>query len=59
VTPGAIIPARELLAEMLLETGHPADALAEVEQDLATSPNRKNALLLRARAQTRVAALQK
>jgi hypothetical protein len=59
VTPGAIIPARELLAEMLLETGRPADALAEVELDLATSPNRKNALLLRARAQTRLAALQK
>lgn len=59
VTPGAIIPARELLAEMLLETGRPADALAEVELDLATSPNRKNALLLRARAQTGLAALQK
>jgi hypothetical protein len=59
VTPGAIIPARELLAEMLLEEGRPADALAEVELDLATSPNRKNALSLRSKAQTRVAALQK
>lgn len=59
VTPGAIIPARELLAEMLLETGHPQDALTEVDRDLATSPNRRNALWLRGRAQAQVAAVKK
>lgn len=59
VTPGAIVPARELLADMLLEDGRPADAVAELERDLATSPNRKNALWLQRRAQTKRAALQK
>lgn len=52
VTPGAIVPARELLAEMLLEAGRPADALAEIDRDLATAPNRRNALWVRGRAQT-------
>ena len=55
VTPGAIVPARELLAEMLLELGRPADALAEVDRALTTAPNRHNALWLRTQAQTRVA----
>ena len=55
VTPGAIVPARELLAEMLLEIGRPADALAEIDRDLASVPNRKNALWLKSRAQTRIA----
>jgi len=59
VTPGAIVPARELLAEMLLEAGRPADALAEVDRDLATAPNRRNALWLKGRAQTQIAAMQK
>ena len=40
VTPGAVVPARELLADLLLETGHPADALREYEATLATDPNR-------------------
>jgi hypothetical protein len=56
VTPGAIVPARELLAEMLLEVGRPADALAEIDRDLVAAPNRKNALWLKSQAQTRVAA---
>ena len=56
VTPGAIIPARELLADMMLEMGKPQDALVEIDRDLATSPNRRNALAMRARAQTQVAA---
>ena len=59
VTPGAIVPARELLAEFLLETGRPAEALTEIDRDLASAPNRKNALWLRARAQNQVAGLQK
>jgi tetratricopeptide (TPR) repeat protein len=46
VTPGAILPARELLAEMLLELGKPEDALAEVKRVVRDAPNRKNALAL-------------
>lgn len=40
VTPGAIVPARELLAEMLLEVKRPADALIEFEATLEDAPNR-------------------
>ena len=42
VTPGAILPARELLADMLLETNEPALAKAEFEKSLAIAPNRKH-----------------
>jgi tetratricopeptide (TPR) repeat protein len=42
VTPGAILPARELLAEMLLELGKPADALAEAQRAMRDAPNRHN-----------------
>ncbi len=44
VTPGEIIPARELLADMLLQMNRPAEALAAYEADLTTHPNRFNAL---------------
>lgn len=44
VTPGAIIPARELLGDMLMESGKPADAMAEYERVLEISPNRFNSL---------------
>jgi hypothetical protein len=40
VTPGAILPARELFGDLLLELGRPADALKEYESSLQTSPNR-------------------
>ena len=40
VTPGPIKPARELLGEMLLEAGKPADALAAFEQTMKKEPNR-------------------
>ena len=59
VTPGAIIPARELLAEMLLESGRPADALKEIDLDLATAPNRKNALMLKNKARAALTALER
>ncbi|HSP15318.1 MAG TPA: hypothetical protein VLV78_11250 [Thermoanaerobaculia bacterium] len=59
VTPGAIIPARELLADMLLETGHPSDALTEIDAAISVAPNRRNALILRKRAQTEMAELKK
>ena len=44
VTPGAIVPARELLGEMLLESKQPAEALVAFEATLRTAPNRFNAL---------------
>ena len=50
VTPGPVIPARELLADLLLEHGQPAEALAEVERVLTVSPRRFSATLLAARA---------
>ena len=40
VTPGPLAPARELLADMLLEMKQPADALKEYEATLAKEPNR-------------------
>ncbi|MDB5208911.1 MAG: hypothetical protein JWR72_3986 [Flavisolibacter sp.] len=44
VTPGEVIPARELLAEMLLEIGRSAAALEAFEQNLKSHPGRLNAL---------------
>jgi hypothetical protein len=44
VTPGVILPARELLGEMLLELKQPDLALVEFEATLRTAPNRFNAL---------------
>lgn len=44
VTPGAVTPAREMLAELLLLEKQPAAALTEYEAVLATAPNRFNAL---------------
>jgi tetratricopeptide (TPR) repeat protein len=44
VTPGAITPAREMLAELLLMERHPKESLAEYEAALKTAPNRFNAL---------------
>jgi len=40
VTPGRIVPARELLGEMLLELKQPALALTEFEASQAREPNR-------------------
>jgi len=50
VTPGAILPARELLGDMLLEMGRPEDALVEYEASLVIAPNRFNGLYGAARA---------
>jgi hypothetical protein len=52
VTPGALIPARELLAELLLETGKPAEAMTELKQVLHDAPGRRNALAMVTRAET-------
>src|SRR5258705_4103001 len=44
VTPGEVIPARELLAEMLLEMNKPGLAFENFELDLKRHPNRFNGL---------------
>ena len=51
VTPGAIIPARELLAEMLLDSGRRDEALAEAQRVLKEAPNRRNTMQLAAKAE--------
>jgi len=50
VTPGEIIPARELLGDMLLALGQPAEALSTYEAEFARSPNRFNGLYGAAKA---------
>ncbi len=50
VTPGAILPAREQLGELLLELKQPAAALQEFETSLRSAPNRFNGLYGAARA---------
>lgn len=52
VTPGTILPPRELLADLLLELGKPAEALQHYEAALAQAPNRFNGLAGAARAAT-------
>jgi len=44
VTPGAVVPARELLGEMLLEAKQPELALAAFEASLQLTPGRYNSL---------------
>jgi tetratricopeptide (TPR) repeat protein len=44
VTPGEVLPAREMLGDMLLLAGQPAKALAAYEAELAKHPNRFNAI---------------
>jgi tetratricopeptide (TPR) repeat protein len=44
VTPGAILPAREQLGELLLQAGRPAEALAAFEQSLERAPRRFHSL---------------
>lgn len=44
VTPGEVLPARELLADMLLQSNRPAEAFKAYEEDLKKHPNRFNSL---------------
>ncbi|MES1159926.1 MAG: hypothetical protein ABUM51_04150, partial [Bacteroidota bacterium] len=44
VTPGEVIPARELLGDMYLQMGYYAKALEAYKEDLRTHPNRFNGL---------------
>lgn len=50
VTPGAILPAREQLGELLLELKQPAEALREFETSLQSAPERFNGVYGAARA---------
>jgi hypothetical protein len=50
VTPGSIVPLRELLGDVLLEQGKPKSALAEYQRSLAVAPNRFRSLYGAARA---------
>ena len=50
VTPGPLLPARELLGDMLLELKRPAEALTAYEATLTREPNRARALFGAARA---------
>jgi tetratricopeptide (TPR) repeat protein len=50
VTPGAVLPAREQLGELLLELKQPIAALQEFETSLRSAPNRFNGLYGAARA---------
>jgi predicted Zn-dependent protease len=45
VTPGAIVPAREQLGDLLLETGNAKEALKEFQKVLSITPKRRGALL--------------
>jgi tetratricopeptide (TPR) repeat protein len=50
VTPGPLLPARELEGDLLLELGRAADALQSYEKTLMREPNRARALAGAARA---------
>jgi hypothetical protein len=50
VTPGSILPARETLADLLLETGDAAGALAAYDASLRVAPGRYHSLAGAARA---------
>jgi tetratricopeptide (TPR) repeat protein len=49
-TPSSVLPARELLADLLLELNQPAAALTEYKEMLRTDPNRFRSILGEARA---------
>jgi tetratricopeptide (TPR) repeat protein len=55
VSPGAILPVRELLGDLYLELNRPGDALAAYEQSLTLNPERYRAIAGAARAAERAA----
>ncbi len=59
VTPGEVLPARELLGEMLMQMGKPDQALAAFEASLTKHPNRFNGLYGAAKAAQRTNNSQK
>src|SRR5579871_3028255 len=54
VTPGEVIPAKELLADMLMQLNKPDEALKAYEADLKNHPNRFNGLYGAAQASERL-----
>jgi tetratricopeptide (TPR) repeat protein len=44
ITPGQLLPARELLGDLLLEVNQPAQALVAYEASLKLTPNRFNGI---------------
>src|SRR5436305_11363260 len=56
VTPGAIVPAREQLGDLLLELNRPQEALKEFERTLTMTPQRRGALAGAERARKMIAA---
>jgi len=50
VTPGNVVPSRELLGEMLMALNQPGQALAEFERSLKRDPNRFRGIYGAARA---------
>ncbi|MGH9379939.1 MAG: hypothetical protein ACRD2Z_04935 [Thermoanaerobaculia bacterium] len=59
VTPGEVLPATELLGEMLLAADRPDEALAAYERALTRSPNRLNGLYGAGRAAEQVGDAEK
>jgi tetratricopeptide (TPR) repeat protein len=59
VTPGAVLPAREILADVLCGAKRPAEALVEYEAVLATAPGRLRALAGAARSALAVGETEK
>ena len=51
VTPGVILPARELLGDLLMKMGQPKGALAEYRSVLTRAPGRRNSVMGAAAAQ--------
>jgi hypothetical protein len=50
ITPGQLLPARELMGDLLLAIGQPGPALAEYEASLRANPNRFNGIFGAARS---------
>ena len=59
VTPGEVLPARELLGDMLLQLNRPGEALVAYEADLQNHPNRFNGLYGAALAAEKIKDLEK
>jgi hypothetical protein len=50
VTPGPVLPARELLGDLLMELSRPAEAIAQYEASIGKEPNRFRGVYGAARA---------
>ena len=59
VTPGEVVPARELLGDLYMEMGETAQALVAYQANLATHPNRFNGISGAALAEEKLKDIQK